>query len=101
MKKKVRLSDFEIKTIKETAREVFGENTKVYLFGSRADPNRKGGDIDILIKTERKATLDQRLTFLAKLELKGIERKTDLLVLSPDTEVKEIHREALRSGIEI
>jgi len=101
VRKKVRLSDFEIKTIKETAREVFGGGAKVYIFGSRTDTKRKGGDIDIFIKTEREVTLDQKLTFLARLELKGIERKIDLLVLSPDTEVKDIHKEALRTGIEI
>ena len=101
MRKKVRLSNFEIKTIKETAMEVFGEGAKVYIFGSRTDTKRKGGDIDILIKTEREVTLDQKLTFLARLELKGIERKVDLIVLSPNMEIKGIHKEALKTGIEI
>jgi len=32
---KVRLSKEEIKAIKETAEEIFGKRTKVYLFGSR------------------------------------------------------------------
>lgn len=39
--KRVRLSEEEIKAIKETAKEIFGEKTKVYLFGSRTDIHKK------------------------------------------------------------
>ncbi len=99
--KRIRLSDYEIKAIKDTAREVFGEDTKVYIFGSRTDLSRKGGDIDILIKTNKEISIDQQLTFLAKLELRGIERKVDLLVITPKTKLKDIHREALKTGVEI
>ncbi len=99
--KRIRLSDYEIKTIKDTAKEVFGEDIKVYIFGSRTDPTRKGGDIDILIKTNKEISTDQQLTFLAKLELRGIERKVDLLVITPKTELKDIHKEALKTGVEI
>ena len=44
----MRLSDFEIKTIKESIRSLDREAT-VYLFGSRTDDNTRGGDIDLLI----------------------------------------------------
>ena len=49
----VRLSEYEIRTIKETAKEIFGNNAKVYIFGSRADLTKKGGDIDIFIETDK------------------------------------------------
>ena len=101
MRKKLRLSEKEIKVIKETAQEVFGENVRVFIFGSRTQANRKGGDIDILIETDRKVSVDEKLTFLARLELRGIERKVDLLVVSPETKLKTIHQEALKSGVEI
>ncbi len=37
----VRLSEDEIRVIKETAEEIFGNDTKVYIFGSRADLTKK------------------------------------------------------------
>jgi len=49
----VRLSEYEIRTIKETAKEIFGKDVKVYIFGSRADLTKKGGDIDIFIETDK------------------------------------------------
>jgi len=99
--KGLRLAEKEIEKIKETAKEVFGDNIEVYIFGSRTYLDKKGGDIDILLKTNRKISIDEKLTFLAKLELKGIERKVDLLVISPYVKLKNIHREAIETGIKI
>ncbi len=45
----VRLSENEIRVIKQTAKEIFGNDTRVYILGSRADLTRKGGDIDIFV----------------------------------------------------
>ncbi len=96
---KLRLSEEEIKIIKETAKEVFGENTKVYIFGSRADLNKKGGDIDIYIETQDKTSVKKELEFLAKLELNGIERKVDLIVKDPYKKEKSIFKEAKTKGV--
>ena len=96
---KLRLSEEEIKIIKETAKEVFGENTKVYIFGSRADLNKKGGDIDIYIETQDKTSVKKELKFLAKLELNGIERKVDLIVKDPYKKEKPIFKEAKTKGV--
>ncbi|SNR60880.1 nucleotidyltransferase domain-containing protein [Desulfurobacterium atlanticum] len=99
--KKIRLSEEEIKKIKETAYEVFGEEVKIYIFGSRSVPNKRGGDIDILIKSSRQISVDEKLSFLAKLELKGIERKVDLITISSGTNLKDIRKDILKTGLEI
>ena len=101
MQKRVRLSEYEINTIKETAKEVFGNDAKVFIFGSRVFLEKRGGDIDVLIKVPKKVSVSEKLSFLAKLELKGINRKVDLLVITPETKLKEIHLEAIKQGIEI
>lgn len=41
----MRLSFFEVESIVKIFTEVFGEG-KIYLFGSRTDDSKKGGDID-------------------------------------------------------
>ena len=99
--KKVRLTNNEIKIIKETAKNVFGKNVKVLIFGSRASLEKKGGDIDILIKSSKQISVSDEIAFLAKLELKGIQRKVDLLTITPKTKLKKIHADAISSGVEI
>ena len=47
----MRLTEFEVQAIKQSAREVFGAGVGVALFGSRVDDAQRGGDIDLYIKT--------------------------------------------------
>jgi len=100
-KKQVRLSEDEIQIIKEVAKEVFGKDVKIFIFGSRVFLDKRGGDIDILVKSPRIISVSEKINFLAKLELKGIGRKVDLLVITPETKLKKIHSEAVAKGIEI
>lgn len=97
----VRLRSKDITAIKECALQTFGEETRVFIFGSRADPSQKGGDIDILLEVSREASLEDRLRFLRCLRKRGIERKIDLLVKTPAEEEKPIYREAREKGVEI
>ncbi|MCR4420906.1 MAG: nucleotidyltransferase domain-containing protein [Spirochaetales bacterium] len=100
----VRLTDYEIKAIKELAKKFFGEDSKVFIFGSRAHLEKRGGDIDIYIETKLsiKEIAKNKIKFLAELDLKIGEQKTDLVVFNPLVMKKElIHKVALEEGIEI
>ncbi len=44
----MRLTDNDKRAIKEAFFEIF-EDGKIYLFGSRADDTKRGGDIDLYI----------------------------------------------------
>ena len=80
----MRLSEFEIETIKNTARKIWGEEAIVYLFGSRIDDSKKGGDIDLYIHLDKEQDprnlMIKKASFLALLEIQLGEQKIDLLV---------------------
>ncbi|HWF45186.1 MAG TPA: nucleotidyltransferase domain-containing protein [Candidatus Kapabacteria bacterium] len=44
----MRLTEFEQRAIRETVRQ-FLPNATVYLYGSRVDDTKRGGDIDLMI----------------------------------------------------
>ena len=52
----MRLSKKEIQVILRVAKEIYGEGVEIYLFGSRINDEKKGGDIDLLVRgsSERK-----------------------------------------------
>ena len=45
----MRLSLEEVRSILFTAEQIFGQDCSIWLFGSRVDDSKRGGDIDLLI----------------------------------------------------
>ena len=48
----MRLSTSQIEAIKQEAEHFFGVGAQVWLFGSRVDDTKKGGDIDLYVETD-------------------------------------------------
>ena len=63
----MRLTTAEHQAIRQAITEVDPEAT-IYLFGSRANDNARGGDIDLLV-ISRKIRLMDKLTVLARLHM--------------------------------
>lgn len=78
----MRLSIEDRNTIK-TIISNYIDDAKIYLFGSRTDDSKKGGDIDIYVETNHNLTIKDEIKILTKLELNGILRKVDLIVKTP------------------
>lgn len=78
----MRLKTEDIKIIKSTLLSKLSD-AKIFLFGSRVDDEKKGGDIDIYVKTSTITTLKDELRLLTQLERNGISRKIDLIIDSP------------------
>ena len=74
----MRLSPTEHKAITEVIYDADGE-AAIYLFGSRADGQAKGGDIDLLVLS-RKIDLMKKLDILAQLHRQLGDQRIDLLV---------------------
>jgi predicted nucleotidyltransferase len=63
------------------------QNAEPYLFGSRVDDNKKGGDIDLLVLADHKITLNDKMQFLVSFFEKFGEQKIDIITyLKSDTD---------------
>lgn len=93
----MRLTAFEIDAIKQTAQEVFGSAAEIYLFGSRVNDEKKGGDIDLYIKTQDGNDLAHKIKFQVLLEQKIGEQKIDV-ILAVDKN-RPIEQQAINTGV--
>lgn len=101
----MRLTEFEINAIKETFKEHFAKGDHLWLFGSRTDPLKKGGDIDLYIETdstERLVYKEKEIKFLVYLKEKIEDQKIDTVInFLPEKKDKLIYQEARRTGIQL
>jgi len=94
----MRISEKEIEIIKSNILKHIND-AKIYLFGSRTNDLKRGGDIDIFVQTESKVSLKDELEILSDIEIDGIERKIDLLIQTPYKKKLSIFETALKEGI--
>ena len=83
------------------AKEYFGNNIKIYLFGSRVDDSKKGGDIDLFIETTEKIDMTTEISFLRAIYKNITSRKIDLLIKTPYRQDKPIYHTAVNEGIRL
>jgi predicted nucleotidyltransferase len=91
----MRLKPEEITAIKETVHALDGE-AMVYLFGSRVDDSKRGGDIDLLVMSQTLTRSDAGKIRWRLWELMG-EQKIDILI-AKDTSDPFV-RIAMKEGI--
>ncbi len=97
----MRLTDFQIDSILETSSAVFGASSKVWLFGSRTDDNKRGGDIDLFVECEIQYNqLKNIFRFSSLLQRKIGEQKIDIILKNIDeNDERPIVVEAMATGI--
>jgi predicted nucleotidyltransferase len=98
----MRLSDQVVETIKDSVSRHFGSEAKVYLFGSRTDDTRRGGDIDLLVESSisTQESVRAKARVMTDIQLAHGDHKIDIVVTAPgssDTRaiVAEARKEAL------
>ena len=105
----MRLNDDQIQAIRQAATNAFGPGTSVWLFGSRVDDAKKGGDIDLLVCPQVRSAEDaaepqqafmQKIKMLTLLERYLGERKIDLVVEQAQ-DPRPIVEVAHKTGIKI
>ncbi len=94
----MRLNDFEQKMIKKAFIETF-ESGNIFLFGSRVDDSKRGGDIDLYLIPEKKYDNEQerKIKFLIRLDEYIGEQKIDVVMAKDKNRL--IEQEAIKYGI--
>jgi uncharacterized protein len=99
----MRLTQHQIVTLKRVCSEIFGSEARLYLFGSRVDDRRAGGDIDLyLVGFDRSVgqQLEAKLRFLTKVKLALGERRIDLVFAPAQGQPQlPIHLQAEQTGV--
>lgn len=80
----MRLTAKEIEAIKSSILHL-DANAQIYLFGSRVAPEKKGGDIDLLIISKTLQN-DDRLNIKAAIFCHIDEQKIDIIIAPDDTD---------------
>ncbi len=99
----MRLKEFQLSAICQSFRELFGSEDHLWLFGSRVDDAKRGGDIDLYIETTE---TDVKLAYAKRLKLSSMiqtrigEQKIDIVlnVLSASQKLP-IYDVARKTGI--
>ncbi|MFO1257724.1 MAG: nucleotidyltransferase domain-containing protein [Gammaproteobacteria bacterium] len=103
MSKQIRLSDREVQAIQKIFLRYFGGEDHIWLFGSRTDLSKRGGDIDLYIETkidDLSEISDKKIKFLVDLKSEIGDQKIDIVLrrlLSHDN--LPIYDEARNSGV--
>ncbi len=95
----MRLNKNYIKVIKKSFSEIFNKG-EIYLFGSRVDDSKKGGDIDLYLIVDNKIDLfKNKIKFLAKIKRELGEQKIDIIFNIDKNRL--IEKEARQWGIKL
>jgi predicted nucleotidyltransferase len=99
----MRLTKNQLESIKETFRTFFQERDHIWLFGSRANSLKRGGDIDLYIETHYENTAivaKKQIEFLSDLKKKIGDQKIDLIInILIQNKTLSIYEEARNTGV--
>ncbi|WP_111640073.1 nucleotidyltransferase domain-containing protein [Marinomonas shanghaiensis] len=100
----MRLTKQQQDIIKQVLLKHFGKGSELRLFGSRADDNARGGDIDLYIEPDLHSAdeiIEAKLNALVELHLLLGDQKIDLVINRRAGTVLPIYKIAKESGIRL
>jgi predicted nucleotidyltransferase len=97
----MRLTQEDAGIIRHQVGRVFGTDARVWLFGSRTDDNRRGGDIDLYVEYAPRVEDEFRrvLELDDELQMQLGEQRIDIVVWAPGKVRQPIHEVARASGV--
>ena len=97
----MRIKSNHIIAIQKTFLDYFGSDDHLWLFGSRADDAKFGGDIDLYIetqKTDAEWVMNTRQKFVSSLRKLIGDQKIDVVIKRPDANLP-IYKIAKETGV--
>ncbi|OAI09657.1 DNA polymerase subunit beta [Methylomonas lenta] len=95
----MRLSSTQIDIIRKSTSQNFGEDALIWLFGSRLDDTKRGGDVDLYVEATHRGTLMSELRCKIALE-DSLDLAVDLVVKEPGKD-KPIYNLAKAQGVRL
>lgn len=95
----MRLSEDILIKIKKYKQLCFPHDSSLYLFGSRTDDSKKGGDIDFFLESKSAVDPKSEIDFLKLVYRNATQRKIDLIVKTPEKHSSNIYNTAKTEGI--
>ena len=93
----MRLTPDQAEAIRSSIRQPMGMQSRIWLFGSRVDDQRRGGDVDLYVEPESSPALIDRLRCKVALA-DALDLNVDLVVQQPGCDLP-IYRIARRHGV--
>ena len=93
----MRLTPDQAQTIRQHVRGHMGANARIWLFGSRVDDGRRGGDVDLYIEPDAVPELTASLRCKGALA-DALDLSVDLIVQQPGRDLP-IYRIAKQTGV--
>jgi predicted nucleotidyltransferase len=96
----MRLTNYQIQSIRQFANQIAGIKSTVRVFGSRLDDTAHGGDLDLLLEltepVENPALMAAQMSAKVSRAMHG--RKVDVLLSAPNLMRLPIHDIAFKEG---
>ena len=93
----MRLTPDQTRAIRQGIQRHMGEHARIWLFGSRVNDSRRGGDVDLYVEPETVPDLTARLRCRSELA-DALDLNVDLIVQQPGRDLP-IYRIAKQSGV--
>jgi len=101
----MRLTALQSSMIRQNISLFFGSQSHAWLFGSRVDDTKKGGDIDLYIESDLQspeALVDAKLNFLVEMHRILGDQKIDLVLRRTQSKLDlPIYRIAKETGVRL
>ncbi len=94
----MRLTAEQINLIRTQVQSQFGPHSRVWLFGSRVDDARRGGDVDLYIEPQIEATPWQEAILRVQLQ-DGLQLPVDTVVAMQPDDPRPMCRIARMTGV--
>ena len=93
----MRLTPDQARAIRQRIHSHMGTQARIWLFGSRVDDSRLGGDVDLYVEPETAPDLTTRLRCRGELA-DALDLNVDLVIQQPGRDLP-IYRIAKRNGV--